>query len=201
MRLLLHICCAPCLEYPYQSLIKDNIDFEGYFFNPNIQPAWEYKRRKQTLQQFTENHPLQIHYSNPSDDMILLNTLSFENKWNSFPLEERCKNCYRIRLHQTALFAKENGFDAFTSTLLGSIYQNHELICEMAEEAAQKTGIEFYKRDFRDGFRIGQNLAKEQGLYRQKFCGCICSLNQSVLKSKIIASIPHEDELFSSFTV
>jgi predicted adenine nucleotide alpha hydrolase (AANH) superfamily ATPase len=71
----------------------------------------------------------------------------------------------------------------------------------MAEEAAQKTGIEFYKRDFRDGFRIGQNLAKEQGLYRQKFCGCICSLNQSVLKSKIIASIPHEDELFSSFTV
>ncbi len=194
MKLLLHTCCAPCLEYPYQSLTKDKIDFEAYFYNPNIQPSWEYARRKRTLQQFAEILPIKIHFSDPSDDMIRLNTLSFETKWSSFPQEERCKTCYKIRLERTAQYAKENGFEAFTSTLLGSIYQNHELLCEIGSEAAKKNKIAFYARDFREGFRIGQNLARQQGLYRQKFCGCICSLNQSALKAKIIASIPRDEE-------
>jgi len=194
MKLLLHTCCAPCLEYPYQSLLKDKIDFTGYFYNPNIQPVWEYKRRKQTLQEFAKSQSIPIQYSDPSEDLIQLNTLSFENKWNAFSPEERCRNCYRIRLDRTARFAAENGFEAFSSTLLGSIYQNHELLCETAKEVAKKHEIDFYNRDFREGFRIGQNLAKEQGLYRQKFCGCICSLNQSALKSKIMASMPRDED-------
>lgn len=192
MKLLLHTCCAPCLEYPYLSLSKDKIDFTGYFYNPNIQPNWEYNRRKQTLQKFAEQQALQIYYSVPEDDLIQLNTLSFEGKWSAYKTEDRCRHCYRIRLERTARFAVKNGFDSFSTTLLGSVYQNHDLICEIGNKLATKYKIDFYSRDFRDGFRIGQNLAKEQGLYRQKFCGCICSLNQSAFKSKIIAAAQRE---------
>ncbi len=193
MKLLLHTCCAPCLEYPHQVLSKDKIDFNGYFYNPNIQPEWEYRRRKHTLQEFIELKKIPIHYSVPSEDLTQLDTSSFEKKWTSFHPDERCRKCYRIRLEQTARFAKANGFDAFSSTLLGSIYQNHTLLCEIGSEVSVRFNIDFYKRDFREGFRIGQNLAREQGLYRQKFCGCIISLNQSSLKRKIYASMPIED--------
>ena len=129
MKLLLHTCCAPCLEYPYQVLFKEKIDFTGYFYNPNIQPSLEYKRRKKTLQQFAEQQSIPIQYSNPSEDLRQLDILSFEDKWNSFHPEDRCRNCYRIRFDRTARFAVENGFDTFSSTLLWSIYQNHALLC------------------------------------------------------------------------
>jgi predicted adenine nucleotide alpha hydrolase (AANH) superfamily ATPase len=174
--------------------MKDKIDFNGYFYNPNIHPSWEYRRRKQTLQQLAEQFSIPIHYSDPVEDLGQLNALSFENKWNSFRPDERCRNCYRIRLEQTARFAVDHKFDAFSTTLMGSIYQNHALLCEIGSEVSVRFNIEFYNRDFREGFRIGQNLAREQGLYRQKFCGCICSLNQSALKSKIYASTPTDSE-------
>ena len=89
--------------------------------------------------------------------------------------EPRCNMCYRVRLDKTAWYAKEKGFDAFTTTLLVSPYQKHELICEIGQQAAQKYGIDFYYSDFRPGFRQGQQGAKEMGLYRQKYCGCIVS--------------------------
>jgi hypothetical protein len=90
--------------------------------------------------------------------------------------------CYGIRLERTAAFAKEMGFDAFTTTLLVSPYQKHELIKELGEEYARKYGVEFYYKDFRPGFRQGQQQAKEMELYRQKFCGCIISYRQSMQK-------------------
>lgn len=189
MKLLLHVCCAPCLEYQFNILKNENIDFEGYFYNPNIHPDWEYKRRKDTLEGFAEKNSFLVHYSIPSEDILFFNQLSFENMWKEFQSDQRCMNCYQIRLERTAKFAVENGYDAFTSTLLGSIYQNFDLLCKIGNEISEKYNIKFYARDFRDGFRIGQSMAKEQGLYRQKYCGCICSLDQSALKAKILASL------------
>lgn len=190
MKLLLHTCCAPCLEYPYQVLKGENIDFTGYFYNPNIQPDWEYQRRKNTLMEFLKENPVPFIFSDPVSDLPLLGSPSFEAVWEHFPDGERCVNCYRIRLEKTAQYAAENGYDSFSSTLMGSIYQNHELLCNIGEEMASKYHVHFYDRDYRDGFYIGQNKAKEQGLYRQKFCGCICSLNESKFKEKILASAP-----------
>jgi len=192
MKLLLHVCCAPCLEYQFQVIKNENIEFEGYFYNPNIQPDWEYIRRKKTLEYFAEKNSFLVHYSKPSEDISLFNILSFENMWKNFETEERCMNCYRIRLDRTAKFAVENGFDAFTSTLMGSIYQNFDLLCEIGNEISIKYNIQFYARDFREGFRIGQTMAKEHGLYRQKYCGCICSLDESALKGKILASVKRD---------
>ena len=91
-------------------------------------------------------------------------------------LTNRCvKYCYRVRMEQTAKFAKENGFDAFTTTLLISPYQRHDELKEICEEVAQKYGVKFLYRDFRIGFREGQAKARELGMYMQKYCGCVFS--------------------------
>ena len=72
-------------------------------------------------------------------------------------------------------YAADHGYDAFTSSLLISPYQNHELLKAVGETMGKKYGVEFYYRDFRPGFREGQAKAREMGLYMQKYCGCIFS--------------------------
>lgn len=100
-------------------------------------------------------------------------------------LENRCvKYCYRVRLEQTAKYAKENGYDTFSTTLLISPYQNHEALKKIGNEMAQKYNLTFLYRDFRPGFREGQAEARELGLYMQKYCGCVFSEEQSQLAKK-----------------
>ncbi len=164
MKLLMHTCCAPCSVYCIDSLRSEDIEPDLYWFNPNIHPYIEYKTRRDTL----------IEYSKMINIKLIIN--------ENYGLEEFCKNtindlynrckdyCYRVRLDQTAKYAKENGYDAFTTTLLVSPYQNHEAIIQVANKLAEKYGIEFLYRDFRVGFREGQNKARELGLYMQKYC-------------------------------
>lgn len=91
-------------------------------------------------------------------------------------LETRCQDyCYPVRLEQTAKYAKENGFDTISTTLLVSPYQKHDVIHSLGEKIAKEYGLEFLYRDFRVGFREGQAKARSLGLYMQKYCGCIFS--------------------------
>ena len=169
MKLLLHTCCAPCSVYCIDSLRKENIEPTIYWYNPNIHPYMEYKSRRDCLKEYTkqievqaifeENYGLKEFCKNVIDD-----------------LQNRCKNyCYKVRLEQTAKYAKENGYDTISTTLLISLYQNHELLKEIGEEVAKKYGLTFLYRDFRVGFREGQAKARELGLYMQKYCGCVFS--------------------------
>ena len=169
MKLLMHTCCAPCSVYCIDSLREEGIEPDIFWFNPNIHPYTEYKARRDTLIQYSgmanfnlivdENYGLVEFCKNTIND-----------------LKSRCKEyCYKVRLEQTAKYAKEHGYDAFTTTLLVSPYQNHEALIEGASEMAQKYDIDFVYRDFRVGFREGQNKARELGLYMQKYCGCIFS--------------------------
>lgn len=169
MKLLMHTCCAPCSVYCIDSLRKEGIEPVSYWFNPNIHPYLEYKARRDTLIEYSkminfeliieENYGLKEFCKNVVND-----------------IENRCSNyCYRVRIEQTAKYAKEHGFDAFTTTLFVSPYQKHEKIKEICEEMAKKYDIVFLYRDFRPGFREGQNKARELGLYMQKYCGCIFS--------------------------
>ena len=169
MKLLLHTCCAPCSVYCIKSLRGEGIEPVVYWFNPNIHPYIEYKTRRDTLKEYTksiginaifdENYGLREFCKNVVDD-----------------LENRCvKYCYRVRLEQTAKYAKENGYDTFSTTLLISPYQNHEALKKIGEEMAEKYGLTFLYRDFRPGFKEGQTEARELGLYMQKYCGCVFS--------------------------
>jgi hypothetical protein len=88
---------------------------------------------------------------------------------------DRCRYCFRLRLRKTAAVAKGEGFDSFTTTLLISPYQKHELLKEIGEEVAREQGIEFYYEDFRTGFRESHRISRELDLYHQKYCGCVYS--------------------------
>lgn len=184
MNLLLHTCCAPCSVYCIDSLRKEGIEPVSYWYNPNIHPYIEYKTRRDTLKEYSqmENFKLIIEEDYGLDEFC---------KNVSNDLKNRCKNyCYPVRLEQTAKFAKENGFDAFSTTLLVSPYQQHDAIKEIAEQMAKKYGVEFVYRDFRVGFREGQAKARELGLYMQKYCGCVFSEedrynNRNVTKTSI----------------
>ncbi len=169
MKLLLHTCCAPCSVYCIDTLRKEGIEPTIYWFNPNIHPYMEYKLRRDCLKEYTNSIGAKVIF----EENYGLREFC-KNVVNN--LEKRCQDyCYPVRLEQTAQYAKENGYDSFTTTLLISPYQNHEMLIKIGEEMAKKYGVEFVYRDFRVGFREGQEKAKELGLYRQKYCGCVFS--------------------------
>jgi predicted adenine nucleotide alpha hydrolase (AANH) superfamily ATPase len=93
----------------------------------------------------------------------------------AFREEQRCRYCYHLRLSHTARIAKKDRFDAFTTTLLYSRHQKHDLIREIAEGVAGTQGIPFFYRDFREGWSEGVRVSKEKRMYRQPYCGCIFS--------------------------
>lgn len=171
MRLLLHMCCGPCSVYPVSVLEEEGINFEGIYYNPNIHPLDEFIKRRENVRRFSETKNISVTYMDEFQQEAWEKMGEDNNK--------RCNMCYTLRLDQAAQFAKENGFDAFTTTLLVSPYQNHELITELGKKAALKYGTEFFYRDFRPGFRQGQQGAKDLGLYRQKYCGCIISIDEA----------------------
>lgn len=169
MRLLLHICCAPCLIYPLERLKGKGVEITGFFYNPNIHSFYEYNKRKEALADFNKENAIDIIYRDyePSEFFRAINLK--ENK------SERCAICWRLRLAKTAQIAKEKGFDCFSTTLLVSPYQEHELLKKIGDEIAKELKVNFYYEDFRPGFKKAQEIAKQKGLYRQKYCGCIYS--------------------------
>lgn len=174
MKLLLHICCGPCALYPIKELLsKKNDSVTGFYYNPNIHPPSEYKRRRDAL--VSANSGIEIIY--PPYKMEEYFTRIFSNVVANgcSPLQDRCPACWKLRLEKTADFAKKNGFDAFTTTLLISPYQDHEKIKKIGERLAGEKGIKFYYQDFRLGFKDSQEEAKKDDLYRQKYCGCVFS--------------------------
>jgi hypothetical protein len=140
----------------------------GYWYNPNIHPFIEYKNRLEALKQYSKMIDLEVIYN----DIYGLRDFT-TNVIND--LNNRCDYCYRSRLESTAKYAKENGFDAFSTTLLISPYQQHDKIKDICNELSIKYDIKFIYKDFRTNFKEGQNKAREIGLYMQKYCGCIFS--------------------------
>ncbi len=174
MKLLLHICCGPCSLYvidKLKELLNNNEDsITGIFANPNIHPYDEFLRRQESTKAACKNKNIPL---------ILLDDFDME-KWENYSgiRENRCRMCYNTRLNVVGKYAKENGFTHMSTTLLVSPYQNKELIKYEGEKLAGIYGINFFYRDFSEGFREGQKQAKELGLYRQKYCGCIKSLSE-----------------------
>lgn len=169
MNTLLHICCAPCSIECINSLREKQITPHGLWYNPNIHPFTEYKQRKNTL----------VEYAKSIDLPLLVEgdygLRQFIAESPSIVFGERCEYCYNVRLDFTAQLAAQKGFDSFTTTLLISPYQNHELLIKCGELAAEKYGIDFLYQDFRPYFKQGQEKARELNLYMQKYCGCIFS--------------------------
>lgn len=193
MKLLLHMCCGPCSCYPVKKLREDGVEPVGYFFNPNIHPYQEWDRRLKTAKEFAEKTGLELRMEETFRMRDFLRralaaegdeatpqagtqeeALRFVEAYRE-QKDRRCRMCYTWRLGEAARFASENGFEAFTSTLFYSIYQQHDLMRELAQHFAEVYGVEFYYEDFRVGWQEGIDISLDLGLYRQGYCGCIFS--------------------------
>jgi predicted adenine nucleotide alpha hydrolase (AANH) superfamily ATPase len=204
MKILLHICCANCALYPTRILREEGHRFTGFWFNPNIHPYQEYELRLHSLKALEDTCRIDMIYPdeyNPEEYFRMVSrdnnninqtqTSSVETDKDSMalnaenygrfipPPSERCTACYWLRLEKTAQQAQEYGFEAFTTSLLISPYQNFEQITRAGKELGEKYNVHFYLRDFRQYFRKAMSYSRELGFYRQKYCGCIFSREES----------------------
>ncbi len=168
MKILLHVCCGPCAVYPLEYLEKKGHEVSGYFYNPNIHPYREFKRRIGALVEFSEQKKFTVEIDRNYGLTEYMRQVVFNEK-------KRCSICYDMRLEATARFAAEQGADAFTSTLLYSRYQNHQLLIDKSEKIADQYGVKFFYQDFREGWQQGIDGSIAMDLYRQPYCGCIYS--------------------------
>ncbi len=177
MRLLMHICCAPCSVACIASLRSEGLEPVGYWYNPNIHPFTEYRMRRNTLTEYADRIGLRLEVRDDYGLRDFVRNVADD-------IDGRCVRCYGMRLREAARFAREKDFEAFTTTLLISPYQNHELLRKTGEAAAEEFGVPFLYRDFRPLFRQGQEEARNLGLYMQKYCGCIFSEEDRYLAAK-----------------
>jgi len=178
MKLLMHTCCAPCSVYCVQTLRNKGIEPTLFWYNPNIHPYLEYKARRESLKEYSSKMNLEL---------IIEDEYGLDNfcKNVSDKLSSRCVDyCYPLRLRKVFEYAKENGYDTVTTTLLYSIYQNHNYIKSLMEKLSKEFEIDFLYIDFRHGFWEGHDKAKEYELYMQKYCGCIFSEEDRYLYKK-----------------
>jgi len=177
MKLLLHICCGPCATYPAGALREAGHDVHGFFYNPNIHPLAEYRLRLDSTKKCLQQAGIPGTFSEEYDIEEFFRRVAYRE-------HDRCAACYRIRLDMAARNAVQEGFDAFTTTLLVSPYQKHELICEVGRNVGMEHGIEFYYEDFRLGWQETRRMSREMELYRQKYCGCIYSEKERFIEAK-----------------
>jgi predicted adenine nucleotide alpha hydrolase (AANH) superfamily ATPase len=176
MKILLHTCCAPCSIYPLKILKNRNMDVMGYFHKQNIHPYTECIKRLATLETYAEAIHLKLIIQEEYNLEKFLQDIVFRES-------NRCQICYFSRLKSTALLAKRGKFDCFSTTLLYSKFQNHELIKTIGESVGKATGIDFFYHDFREGWKEGIEESKRLGMYRQQYCGCIYSEKDRFYKS------------------
>ena len=180
MKLLLHCCCAPCAVACIESIAAENETVASgtvasemptlFWYNPNIHPLAEYESRRDVFTAFAAAKNLEWVMLGEYGEQKFLNSIGGETE-----KPNRCEICYRMRLKQAAFYAAEKKFDAFSTSLLISPYQKHDVIRGIGGELAAQYGLQFLYRDFRPLFRQGQNQARALGLYMQKYCGCIFS--------------------------
>ena len=137
-----------------------------FWYNPNIHPLDEYQKRKCALITYAEGF-LPLELIDEYEENFFLSEIGSKKD-----APERCEICYRMRLEKTTAYAVSNGYDTFSTSLLVSPYQQHDLICSIGEKLAVQYGINFLYRDFRPFFRQGQAIIRSRGFYMQKYCGC-----------------------------
>lgn len=175
MKLLLHICCAPCSIYPVETLRNEGCEIMGFFYRNNIHPYTECIRRQETLQSYAATIDLRILYQDGYDLEGFIRNVAFRES-------NRCSFCYHDRLRSTALVAKRGKFDAFSTTLLYSKFQKHDEVKSIGEAVAKSVGVKFHYDDFRVGWKTGVETSKRLNMYRQQYCGCIYSEKERYFK-------------------
>ena len=177
MRVLLHACCGPCAITPLGELRAEGAAVTGFFYRHNIHPYTECLRRQETLGRWAEQVGLEVIWQTGYDLEGFIRKTAFRE-------QDRCAVCYRERIEATAALARQERFDCFSTTLLYSRFQKHEVIREIGAAAGRRLGVPFHYRDFRGGWKAGIAESKRLGMYRQPYCGCIFSEKERYFRNQ-----------------
>lgn len=170
MKILFHICCGPCATASIKKLQEDDYEVVGYYYNPNIHPNYEYKKRLKEARRLARRLDIKLIVDEyePSDYFNSIKGVELDQR-------KRCPKCWELRLAKTAQKAKELGVNIIGSTLRISPYQNQDELLRIGRDVAKKYNLSFYEKDLANCFNESVSMSKEQGMYRQKYCGCIFS--------------------------
>ena len=173
-KILLHSCCAPCSTHVIQELSKE-YKVTLFYFNPNIFPAEEYQKRLAELKKYLKKIKVDLIEGKYDHDLWLEKVKGYENEPER---GKRCQICYQIRLAETASKAKELGFDVFCSTLSISPHKDAEMINKIGLGLSKGYKIEYLESDWKkqEGFKKACDISREEGFYRQSYCGCEFSM-------------------------
>lgn len=175
-KLLLHSCCGPCSSSVLELLVK-HFDIDVYYYNPNIYPESEFIKRSNTQESLLKKLDSNIKFIEGKYDYDLYKeTISGLESEREGGL--RCKECIGLRMEKACLYAKENGYDYFTTTLSVSPHKNSKMINEIGYMLEEKYNMPYIYSDFKkkDGYKRSIILSKEYDLYRQDYCGCEYSI-------------------------
>jgi predicted adenine nucleotide alpha hydrolase (AANH) superfamily ATPase len=167
-KVLVHLCCAHCAAYTVEHWLRQGCDVRGLWYNPNIHPYTEHQRRLESMQALAQRLDLPLTVIGGYDMPEYFRRVAGHET-------ERCRHCFELRLGRTAAAAREQGCEAFTTTLLISPHQQHELIREVGERLAEEHGLEFLYADLRKRYSDSRHITKPLDLYRQQYCGCVYS--------------------------
>lgn len=172
-RIALHACCGPCLIEPFDVLNDVDADVTVVFANSNIQPSAEYETRKATLLDYAHRHGMTVVELPYDPDAWHAATSDAKTR------EHRCEACYRLRLEEVAIWASANGCDSIATTLTVSPYQDTDAIARIGAQCAGRHGLAYVHEDFTDRYAAATRRSRDEGMYRQNYCGCLPSLAEA----------------------
>jgi predicted adenine nucleotide alpha hydrolase (AANH) superfamily ATPase len=167
-KVLIHVCCAHCAAYTVEHWHQEGWETAGFWYNPNIHPYTEHQQRLESMKTLAKEINLPLIIANGYDMVEYFRRVAGHEA-------ERCRYCFELRLAKTAETAREKGYDAFTTTLLISPHQKHELIKEIGEKEAEGKRVAFIYADLRKRYSDSRHITKPMDLYRQQYCGCVYS--------------------------
>lgn len=167
-KLLLHCCCAHCAAHTIKHFRQAGYTVSAFWYNPNIHPYTEHEARKQSMHDLAATMQLPVIEPSGYDMPEYFRRVAGNES-------SRCLYCFEQRLSQTARYAKGNGFSAFSTTLLISPHQQHDVLREIGARVAQGNSIPFVYEDLRKRYSDSRKLTKPMELYRQQYCGCLYS--------------------------
>lgn len=168
MSVLIHCCCAHCTAYTVDYWRRQGYELSAFWYNPNIHPYMEHQQRLKSIQTLATKLNFELIIEDGYDLIKYLKLVVMNEK-------VRCLYCFQLRLQKTAEFAIKNGYSNFSSSLLISPYQKHELLQEVSNNIAKNMGIKYLYADLRKHFSDSHRMTKPLELYRQQYCGCIYS--------------------------
>lgn len=178
-KLLLHSCCAPCSGEVMEALLYSEIDFDIFFYNPNIHPKQEYEIRKQENISFAQKHGIKFVDVDYDKDNWFERAKGME--WEP-ERGKRCTMCFDMRFERTALYAYEHGIPVISSSLGISRWKSMEQINDCGIRAASRyDNLTYWTYNWRKkgGAERMYQIAKRENFYKQEYCGCVYSLRDT----------------------